>query len=56
MNLENKITYEEARSAKNLLIEYLSEKCDGYDGDDTFGRYRDNYLALLALKAEYFLQ
>lgn len=50
-------TYEEAKEAKKVLIDYLTKdrRLSGYDGEDTWGRYNTEYLVLLALNQNYFL-
>lgn len=53
--MEEKITYEQAKAAKETLIKYLLSRRNGYDGEDTWERYGDEYMVLIALSRDYFL-
>lgn len=52
------ITYQEAKQAKETLIKYLkqNDNCNGFDGEDVYGRYSKEYLVLIALNQDYFLE
>ena len=47
--------FEKAVEAKNTLIKYLEKKREGYDGSDVWERYGSDYLVLIALNQDYFL-
>lgn len=47
-----KITYEQAKKAKETLIIYLKGVYDGYDGEHTYTCHKEKYLLLCALLME----
>lgn len=45
-----KINFLQAVEAKEILLQFLKEEgYEGYDGEDTFTRYSDKYLAIIVL-------
>lgn len=53
--MTKEITYEEAKQAKDTLVAYLKQKLSGYDGEETWTRMNTEYLVLIALNQDYFL-
>jgi hypothetical protein len=51
--MEQKPTYEEAKKAKEILLEYL--EVPEYVGKDEYDRNRAQMIVYLALKQDYFL-
>jgi len=55
MEIIKKPSYEEAKAAKHILLEYLEADLEDYVSLNDMVRHNTNVMAYFALKQDYFL-